>query len=165
MHLGSKNPEFEYTMITENNERIELKSSRVEGDLGVYMSRDMKWANHIEKVVSKANRSLGVIRNSFKNLDPMTFKLLYCALVTPDLDYAVSVWNPYFQKDIDLIESVQRRATKIVREIKNLEYSERLKRLDLTTLEQRRKRGYLIQIYKMINGLEKIELVNGINFA
>ena len=46
-----------------------------------------------------------------------------------------------------------------------MEYSERLKRLDLTTLEQRRKRGDLIQIYKMINGLEKIELVNGINFA
>ena len=37
----------------------------------------------------------------------MTFKLLYCALVRPHLDYAVSVWNPYFQKDIDLIEIVQ----------------------------------------------------------
>ena len=85
----------------------------------------------------------------------MTFKLLYCALARPHLYYAVSVWNPYFQRDIDLIESVQRRATKIVREMKNLEYSERLKRLDLTTLEQRRKRGDLIQIYKMMNGLEK----------
>ena len=61
MHLGSKNPEFEYTMITENNERIELNSSRVERDLGVYMIRDMKWANHIDEVVSKANRYLGVI--------------------------------------------------------------------------------------------------------
>ena len=77
----------------------------------------------------------------------------------------VSVWNPYFQKDIDSIESAQKKATKIVKGIKYLEYSERLKRLDLTTPEQRRKRGDLIQIYKMINGLEKIELVNGINFA
>ena len=83
MHLGPTNPEFEYTMITESNERIELKSSRVERDLGVYMSRDMKWANHIEEVVSKANRYLVFIRNSFKNLNPMTFKPLYCALVRP----------------------------------------------------------------------------------
>ena len=49
--------------------------------------------------------------------------------------------------------------------MKNLDCTERLKRLDLTRLKQRRKRGDLIQIYKMINLLEKIELVNGINFA
>ena len=96
----------------------------------------------------------------------MTSKLSYCAHVRPNLDYAVSVLNPYFQKDIDLIKSVQRRATKLLKEIKYLEYYyERLKRLDLTILEQRRKRGDLTQIYKMINGLEKLELVNGINFA
>ena len=64
------------------------------------------------------------------------------------------------------MESFQRRATKIVKEINYLEYSERLKSIDLTTLiEQRRKRGDLIQIYKMINVLEKIELVNVINLA
>ena len=121
--------------------------------------------SHIEAVVSKTNRSLGVIRNSFKNLDSETFKLLYCALVRPNLDYAVSVWNPYFQKEIVLIESVQRRTTKIVNVIKYLAYSERLKRLDLTRLEQTRKRGDLIKIYKMINRLEKIKLLNGINLA
>ena len=87
---------------------------------------------HIKEALSKANMPLGVIRNSFKNLDPVTFKLLYCDLTRPHLDYAVIVWNPYFQKDIDLIESIQRRVTKIVKEIKNLEYSERLKRLDLS---------------------------------
>ena len=47
MHLGPNNPEFEYTMINATNERIELKSSRVERDLGVNMSSDMKWTNHI----------------------------------------------------------------------------------------------------------------------
>ena len=53
--------------------RIELKSLRVESYLGVYMSRDIKWTNKIKEVVSMANMSLGVIRNSFKNLDPMIF--------------------------------------------------------------------------------------------
>ena len=82
----------------------------------------MKWASHIEEVVSKANRYLGVTRNNFKTLDSVNFKLLYCALVRPHLDYAASVSNRYFQKDIDLIESVQRRATKIVKEIKYMVY-------------------------------------------
>ena len=82
----------------------------------------MKWTNHIEEVVSSVNRYLGVLRKSFKNLDILTFKLPYCALVTPHSDYTVSVWNRYFEKDIDLIESVQRRETKIVYlEIKYLE--------------------------------------------
>ena len=68
IHLGLKNTGFEYTMVTERNERIELKSSRLENNFGVYMSHDMKSASHIEEVVSKANRYLGVIRSSFKNL-------------------------------------------------------------------------------------------------
>ena len=73
MHLGSKNPKLDYTMVTERNERIKLKSSRVERDLVVKMNHDTKWASLIDVVVYKANRYLSVIRNSFKNLDPMTF--------------------------------------------------------------------------------------------
>ena len=71
-------------------ERISGKF-RLERDRRVYTSHNMKWASHIEEIASKANRYLGVIRNSFKNLDPTTFRLLYCALVRPHLYYAVSV--------------------------------------------------------------------------
>ena len=67
------------------------------------MSRHTKWANHIDEGLSNANKYLGGICNSFKNIVPMTFKKLYSALVRPHVDSAASVWKPYFQKEIDLI--------------------------------------------------------------
>ena len=67
--------------------------------------------------------------------------------------------------DIKLLEGVQRRARKLVREFKNLPYEVRLKKLALTALELRRDRGDLIQIYKIINGLEDIHLIKGLNFV
>ena len=125
----------------------------------------LKWADHIQSAVAKANREIGIIRNSFKSLDLISLRLLYCSLVRPHLDYAVSVWNPYFKKDINLLEGVQRRATKLTKELKNLPYEARLRKLELTTLEKRRERGDLIQMYKIINGLEEVHLTKGPNFA
>jgi hypothetical protein len=61
--------------------------------------------------------------------------------IRPRLEYAVQAWRPYLQKVIDLIEGVQRRATKLVVETKGMSYDERLKFLDMTTLETRRVRG------------------------
>lgn len=66
------------------------------------------------------------------------------------MEHANVIWDPYFKKDITLIENVQRRATKMVRTIRNLSYEERLKELDLITLEQRRQRGRLIETYKIL---------------
>ena len=83
----------------------------------------------------------------------------------PYLNYAVIVWNPYFVKDIKLLARVKRRTTKLVKELKNLPYEIRLKKLELTTLEQRRDRGNLIQIYKIIYGLEDVSLIKGLSFA
>ena len=93
----------------------------------------------------------------------MALRHLYCSLVRPHLDYAVSVWNPYFVKDIKLLKGVQKRATKLVKELKDVPYEERLKKLELTSLEQNRDRGDLIQIYKIINRLEDIHLIKGVN--
>ena len=68
-------------------------------------------------------------------------------------------------KDIKLLKGVQRRATKLVKELKNLPYEIRLKKLELTTLEQRRDSGDLIQMYKIIYGLEDVRLIKGLNFV
>ena len=77
----------------------------------------------------------------------------------PHLDYAVSVWNPYFAKDIKLLEE----ETKLVNELKNVSYEKRLKKLEPTTLEQRRNRCDLLQIYTIINGLEDTHLIKDLN--
>ena len=74
---------------------------------------------------------------------------MYISLVRPYLDYAVSVWNPNFKKDIELIEGVQRMTTKLVKELKNLSYEERIVKLNSTTLEERRLRGDLFRYIKL----------------
>ena len=68
------------------------------------------------------------------------------------------VWSPHLQKDVVLIEGVQRRATKLVDNYKELTYKERLKKLDLPTLAFRRQRGDMIQLYKHFHSYDKSTL-------
>ena len=83
----------------------------------------------------------------------------------PHLEYAVSSWFPYFKKDIKELEKVQKRAIKLIPELKHLDYPHRLDKLNLTDLRTRRQRGDLIQMYKLVNKLEALNLVNGLNFS
>ena len=87
------------------------------------------------------------------------WKDLYVSLVRPHLEYDVQAWNPHLQTDIDKVESVQRRTTRILTGFGKLEYEERLKRLGLTTLKERRLRGDLIEMYKVISNRENINWV------
>ena len=63
---------------------------------------------------------------------------------------------PLSQRDKDILERIQRRATQIVQELANLPYEERLRQLNLTALEDRRIRGDLIGMYKIVNGFENV---------
>ena len=152
MHIGKKNPKNVYVM-----GGTELETTRAERDLGVTIDDQLDLGKHIKSIVAKANRMLGLIRISFACLDKTMFLNLYLVLVRPHLEYCVQVWSPYKQKYIKLLERVQRRATKLVPELRDLEYPERLKRLGLTTLEERRTRGDMIQTYKFISGKEDID--------
>ena len=84
------------------------------------------------------------------------FIQLYKALIRPHLEYATVVWNPCLKKDVFLIESVQRRATRLVSEIRHLSYEERLRKLGLPTLNYRRCRNDMIQVYKVLNQIDSI---------
>ena len=83
----------------------------------------------------------------------------------PHLEYAVGMWSPSTKVNINAIEKVQRRATKSVKSLKKKPYEERLKSLGLMNLEDRRVRGDLIQLFKIINRHEEINLMNGVNWA
>ena len=63
---------------------------------------------------------------------------------------------PYFKKDVDMLEKVQQRATKRAPGLNDKSYSERLSVLDLTTLEERRIRGDLIQQFKIVNKIDRV---------
>ena len=117
-----------------------------EKDLGVQMSYDLKWTSHITGAVKKANRMVGLIKHTFTYMNKEMFLVLYKTLVRPLLEYCPQVWSPYLNKDINILEKVQQRATKIVPELHNLPYEERLKQLKLYTLKERRLRGDMILV-------------------
>ena len=130
----------------ESGEQIPIEQVDSEKDLGVTFESTLRFDKHILNCVNKANRMLGLIKRSFSFMDKEMFLPLYKALIRPHLEYATVVWSPFLKKDIFLIENVQRRATKIVRYIRNLSYEERLKHLGLPTLKYRRERNDMIQV-------------------
>ena len=93
------------------------------------VANDLKWSEHVDRMVGKANRMLGMLKKTFESRDPKLWKELYVSLVRPHLEYAVQAWNPHLQGEIDKIERVQRRATRIPFGFEKLVYEERLKRL------------------------------------
>ena len=126
----------------------ELEHVFSEKDLGVTFDTDLQFEEHILEKIRKANAIVGLIRRSFSFLDCVLFKKLYTTFVRPHLEYAQSVWAPHLHKFIDMIEKVQIRATKMVDGLGSLEYSERLRKLDLPTLVYRRARGDMIEVFK-----------------
>jgi len=82
---------------------------------------------------------------------------LYKSLVRLHLEYCVPIWSPHYQKDIELVEGVKRRATKLVEGVRNLHYEERIKKLNLMTLEKRRHKSDLIETFKIINGCYNLQ--------
>ena len=102
---------------------------------------------------------------TFTCRDVLLWKKLYVSLVRPQLEFASTVWNPYLKGDIEALERVQRRASRIPTALKGLPYEERLKVWGLSTLEDRRIRGDLIQMYKELNHLEHIDWYTGPRFA
>ena len=157
MHFGKQNPRKSY-YIEGVEGKVWLETTEVEKDLGVMISSDGRNSKQVEAAVSKANRALGRMRKTFKYFNIKLFKTLYPAFVRTHLEFASAVWNSMSRKDINKLEGIQKRATKMVIELRGLEYEERLRVLGMTSLETRRKRGDLLQIYKIKKGFEKVEL-------
>ena len=85
------------------------------------------------------------------------FCFLYKSWIRPLLEYANTIWHPRLKRDINAIENVQRRATKMIPGMSNLSYPERLQALRLPTLSYRRARGDMIETYKLLHHLYNIE--------
>ena len=118
---------------------------------------ELKFSSHISHAVAKSNQLLGLIKRSFVYKDIQSVKLLYTALVRPHLEYGNAVWHPMYKKDIDLLEKVQRRATRMVPGLANFSYEERLEAMDLPSLAYRRLRGDAIEVYKYLKGIYKVD--------
>ena len=133
-----------------------IEDVKSEKDLGVIFEANLKWTKQISACVNKANSLLGMLLRTFESRDVNIWKHLYISMVRPHLEYAFQVWSPTLESDISKLEKIQRRATKIPTALKNMSYDDRLKTLGLTTLEERRKRGDLICMFKITKGYESI---------
>ena len=158
MHFGSNNKKADYYMHTVNGAMHKLEEAEVEKDLGVHIDNQLKFTKHCQEKVNTANRVLRSIKHTFRYLDEELFALLYKALVRPHLEYATCIWSPHLKYNIDAVERVQRRATKMIPTIKDLSYTDRLKKLKLETLEYRRKRADLLEVYRILNSQHNLDL-------
>ena len=107
---------------------------------------------------------VGLIRRSFTYMDEDMFRTLYSTMVRPILEYAQVIWSPWLKKHINTLEAVQRRATKLVPHIRDKTYEDRLRHLDLYSLSYRRRRGDLIQLYRLVNRKDNIDIDELVTF-
>ena len=152
LHTGPGNTGMNYEM----GGSILSKTVK-EKDLGVSMNANMKVSEQCRIAASKGNQILGMIRRNITYKEKSLIVPLYKAIVRPHLEYCIQAWSPYLRKDIDMLEKIQRRATKLIPGLRDLTYEERLKECGLTTLETRRLRGDQIEVFKILNGYENID--------
>jgi len=126
-------------------------------DLGVRVHRTLKSASQVEEVVKKAYGVLAFINRGIEFRSPGIMMQLYKTLVRPHLEYCAQFWSPHYRKDVEKIERVQRRFTRMLPGLSGMPYEDRLRQLGLFSLERRRMRGDLIEVYKMLRGIDRVD--------
>ena len=156
-HMGEKQQSETYYIKDNSNKISEISQVVNEKDLGVIFDKNLNFSDHIQTKVNLANRNLGIIFKTFSYMDKKMFITLYKSLVRPHLEYGSVIWSPRLKKDKISLENVQRRATKLLHSLKNESYKNRLLNLGLPTLEYRRLRADMLQMYKFFNDIDIVD--------
>ena len=151
MHIGKNNRKYSY-----NIGATKMEETEEEKDLGVLISNNLKVSKQCEHASKRANQAAGIIKRTIVNREENIMMNLYKTLVRPHLEYCSQVWSPHYKADVRRIEAVQRRFTKLIKGCRSLTYEERLKKLQLNTLEYRRDRCDQIETFKIMKDLSKV---------
>ena len=125
-----------------------------EKDLGVTMNSNMKVSEQCRIAASKGNQVLGMIRRNITSKEKSLIVPLYKAIVRPHLEYCIQAWNPHLRKEIDMLEKIQRRATKLIPGLRDLRYEERMW---TDNTRNAKIEGDQIEVFKILNGYENID--------
>ena len=151
LHIGKNNPHNQYNFLSSK-----LCTCNTEKDLGVLFNEKCTFHDHIYTSISKAKSSLAWLLRSVLSRNAYEMKTAYRCLVRHNLEYCCQVWSPKARhgnwKTILDIESVQRTFTRVINGMENLSYKQRLTKLNMTTLLERRMRGDLIETFKILKG-------------
>jgi hypothetical protein len=152
MQIGRNNPQADYTM---SGSRLE--TTVVERDIGVKVQQSLRPSVQCTDASRRANVVLGQITRSFHFRDKVTFVKLYKQYVRPHLEFAVPAWSPWTQGDIEKLEKIQRRAVRMISGLQGTSYEDRLKELDMLSLQSRRTLYDLVETFKIIRGFADVK--------
>ena len=152
IHIGKDNPGLPYVI-----KGTEISTVEVEKDIGFWISNDLSTSTHVYKARNKALAEIARIKRNFSYIDKRAFCVLYNQRVRPHLDYGMAACPPNSSADSKLLEAVQSKATAMVYGIRHENAETRRKMLGLMSLEQRRERGDLIEVFKILKGLTRID--------
>ena len=125
--------------------KIQLK------DLGIVVTSDLSWSTHIATLVTRARGVAAWVLSVFRSRDPNVMLTLYKSLVRGHLEYCCPLWHPSKISDTELLESVQREFTRRIDGYKYFSYWDRLKQLNISSLQRRRERYILIIMWKILH--------------
>ena len=157
LHFGKNNQGFSYTMGGYAPAGTVLATDVQEKDVGVEIHQSLKPSAQVAKAAAKANQVLGQMARAVTLRDTVTWPRLYKTYVRPHLEYAVQAWSPWTQADKEALEKVQERALRYMSGCKGSSYQERLAVAKLTTLEARRERGDMIQVWKYLHNEQAVD--------
>ena len=151
MRYGRNNDIKETSNYKSNTDTIIQQKEHVK-DLGVTMSNDGSFRQHIETTVLTAKKQCAWILRTFKSRDAAPLLTLWKSLVLCKLDYCSQLWSPTRKGEIQLLEMVQRSYIRNIASVRQMSYWEQLNYLRLYSLERRRERYMIIYIWKILEG-------------
>ena len=152
LHVGRNNPAYSYSM-----NGIPLVVTEQERDIGVIISNNLRPSAQCAEAVRRASGILTQVSRSFLYRDKKIFLQLYKQFIRCHLEFAIPAWAPWTVADMEMMEKVQKRAINMIAGLQGRTYEEKLRELGMSTLHERRVKYDMVQTYKIIMGIDKVD--------